>query len=422
MTQDASPWSPLKETWRPLPDGYVVSDYSCEEFRKLVTENAHPESIVPQMQTLATFLDQDWDRYYSQYQSASVSNTSGEGLFDTESSFSIYLRTTSWFPCLLAKPVVKDNVFVRMAEDLTLSQPFLLYSSVPEIKALLSYTVPYMAVGLAGNSSFGKFLKVRVSVDVKTVLDSLVSWARREDQKKAAVFRTSLQHIKGVYQFLFERLSPKESQDLLHEHPVIFVPVDDKMAAEQIVAGHMVKRDDVWWEDPTGLFSKHKASLKEFHADISCKQTIRTIYGGMEEWFTGRYGRIQLHPLMTEYAKLWIHIASTEILSRENHAHHDVLRLMVQIGTCLLQGDSGNATNNLLLEEEKKHLKNLISNQKIFPTKRNVWVSLSQHPMIPDDRQLELMFEENKDVHFLNLEEAVNTRDRRRFKGNNWKC
>ncbi|XP_064610417.1 uncharacterized protein LOC135474759 [Liolophura sinensis] len=413
----SSPWSPLKETWPPLPDGYVVSDYCCEEFHKLLMENVQPESIVSQMKALATLLDQEWDRYYSQYQIASVSNTSGERLFDTESSFSIHLHATSWFPCLLIKPVVKDNAFVGLEENLMISQPFLLYNSVPEIKTLLSHTVPYMAVGLAGNSSFGKFLKVRASVDTKTVLGSLVSWAKREDHKEPAVFCTTIKHIKTVYQFLFDRLSAKEAQDLLHEHPVIFVPVEDNAGIEQIVAGHMVKRDDVWWEDPTGLFSKHKASLKEYHADISCKRTIRAIYADMEEFFTGRYGRIQLRPSMTEYAKLWIHIASTEILSRENHTHHDVLCLMAQIGNCLLQEDSGNATNKLLLEEEKKQLKNLISNEKIFPSKRNIWVSLSQHPMIPDDRQLELMFEENKVVHFLNLEEAVNTTDRRRRRG-----
>lgn len=45
----------------------------------------------------------------------------------------------------------------------------------------------------------------------------------------------------------------------------------------------------------------------------------------------------------------------------------------------------------------------MVSDKKVFPTKDNRWESLARKPMIPDNRELEKVFKDRKEICLLNL-------------------
>ena len=54
----------------------------------------------------------------------------------------------------------------------------------------------------------------------------LIGCGERKDEEPA-IFCAELEHIKNVYEYIQQNLPQKDIQDLLHEHPVIFVPLED---------------------------------------------------------------------------------------------------------------------------------------------------------------------------------------------------
>ena len=96
-------------------------------------------------------------------------------------------------------------------------------------------------------------------------------------------FTTSLNHIKTVYTYLHDNLTPKQAQDLVHQHPVIFIPKlsSDSLREGDLVVGTFVGREECWWQEPTGLFSKYQSQ-----GSLGCgKQQINVYYSGMERFF-----------------------------------------------------------------------------------------------------------------------------------------
>lgn len=45
----------------------------------------------------------------------------------------------------------------------------------------------------------------------------------------------------------------------------------------------------------------------------------------------------------------------------------------------------------------------MVSDKKVFPTKDNRWESLARKPMIPDNKELEKIFKDRKEICLLNL-------------------
>ena len=81
----------------------------------------------------------------------------------------------------------------------------------PQIKRLLAHTVYYLAVQTSPTSTFSHFLQVKVSVETKVVHDALIQWGHRDpkDPNKPAIFFSSLEHLKCVYRYLYDNLTPK---------------------------------------------------------------------------------------------------------------------------------------------------------------------------------------------------------------------
>lgn len=45
----------------------------------------------------------------------------------------------------------------------------------------------------------------------------------------------------------------------------------------------------------------------------------------------------------------------------------------------------------------------MVSDKKVFPTKDNRWETLARKPMIPDNKELEKVFKDRKEICLLNL-------------------
>ena len=71
----------------------------------------------------------------------------------------------------------------------------------------------------------------------------------------------------------------QEAQDLFHHHSVIWVPKKEGVeSSHQQTAGRMLGRDEVWWQDTSGLFLKYRASLLEFHLPLADRHPVEHLY------------------------------------------------------------------------------------------------------------------------------------------------
>lgn len=68
---------------------------------------------------------------------------------------------------------------------------------------------------------------------------------------------------------LSEELSKKDSQDLFHKHPIIFVPNTERGNNRDIYPGLMMRREEVWWSDSTGLFLKYRNTLHMYKSPLN---------------------------------------------------------------------------------------------------------------------------------------------------------
>ncbi|XP_021342125.1 uncharacterized protein LOC110442712 isoform X2 [Mizuhopecten yessoensis] len=420
----SSPWAPMKEIWGDLQEGTYIQDWCCRELECIVSDNKSPTSYEVQMKMLFQLLDHAWDNQYATYVSAQLCTADGRPIKDTDSSLSILLRTNSWLPALKKELIVDGVGSVRASTNVTMLAPSDIYLRLPQIEKHLSHTVRYLDAIPSNQSSFCQFLRLKTSVDIEEVKKSLINWGARSDEVEPVVFCTSLQHIKTVYRYLLDHLPPKKTQDLLMENPVIFVPVTTftnyNPSSSTDVAGKMMNREEVWWTDSTGLIEKHRELLEEYHSDLAKKRTLTQLYhdSDIKEFFL-RVGKIVYQPSMTEYAELLV-LMTSMMPAVDKTKLRDVLQLYSTIGSRLQDpnsdasqaNDQDTITKRQILEGEKRELLGRLKGQKILATKKGQWISMEQNPMISDKRELEKMFSEKADVHFLDLEDPK-TKDKR---------
>lgn len=402
---DSSPWAPFKDMWPTTEDSYIIPDFVCEEFQQLVSHNTEEATQLQQMKVLFSLLDGAWDSQYSRYSNTQLRSGDGKTVLkeNIPSSFAIALQTLHWVPGIVMT-VVKFGEAVQLDEKESLLPPLKLYIPDPQIKRLLSHTVNYMALRPANNSSFTRFLNVKSTVEKETVLKAVESWGKREENalKVPAVFCSTLLHLKHVYAYLFDNLPPKDAQDLFHLHPVIFVP-DVKpgtaFAPQQLVAGRMLARDEVWWQDTSGLFLKYRPSLLEFHSSLADRHPVGHFYGDMHDAFL-RAARLQKDPTVVDFAELLALLASALSLKEEG-VLNDVLMIYAKIGHDLSFQHEPNTLESMQQQRHMKEVTDLLKKKKILATKQSIWVSPDDKPMLADSVEFEKMFDGKPGVHFL---------------------
>ncbi|KAH9515759.1 hypothetical protein Btru_011923 [Bulinus truncatus] len=241
-----------------------------------------------------------------------------------------------------------------------------------------------------------------------------MSWGNRTEDSpdKPRIFCTAKWHMFEIYKYLGNEMKPRECQALFHEYPVIFVPIPEQnVKGGDMLAGWMMKRDEVWWSDPTGLFTKYMKSLVTYNSPLGKFKILSDTYSHLEDFFS-KTARIDQEPSTMHYAQLLKHIATVCSLAEEG-VLYDTMCLFTKIGNDLSKISSIVAhvktIEAMKAESNLPEVTELLSKSAVFPTKSGQWVSLSDSPMISDSKEYEEMFSKKPGVHLLRLDVQDNT-------------
>ena len=363
VLQSETYWAAYSEFWPKDESEYTVKDYSCVELEGLIKNNKHkPEDgslnplYVDQMRSLAKLVDKFWDSVYCKYCDTHVVDKNGQNLKETETSFSILLKKSAWLPSLKCHFSVSSRGLEKRAE-VVLCEPGSLYLHSKPVESLLSDKVTYLDAEITSNQ-FVQFLKINTSVSIETVKNYLLSWSEREKPEVPAIFYSSLAHMISVYQYLGNGLSKQDLKSLLHDQPVIFVPDHHVGRHNDVGAGKMLSRSEVWIFDPTRLFDRHRDLMNEYHVEVGQKRTIHDFYQNYPDVLDlfKQEGRINLQPTMEEYIELQALLCSLNT-PKDTSVLSDVLQVFATIGEALTQ-----RPNDLLA---KSAVKNKLMKQKV---------------------------------------------------------
>ena len=298
----------------------------------LLTENKQPESYFSQMWSLFQLLEINFDVLYKQHTVARIMSADGHPLKDVESTFAKFLKSWPWLPASVVKIKRHSGELAQKKETLIASD---LYVQEKEITDLLHFHVPYLDCPINSKSSFADFLGVQKKVTIATVKKLLIQWCARAsrdedditDSDDAEVdFVTSMGHIKRVYMYLQQNLPPKEFQDLVMVHPIIFHANQVPQSSTDNIQGAFLSSKQVWWRDSSILFSKYQARITSLKFQELNKRVLCQLYPEPEfrDMFV-RQGRVPPNPSYQEYATLLTEI--TTVVPIVNDALHDVLRV-----------------------------------------------------------------------------------------------
>lgn len=403
---DKTPWSLFKGMWPASEETYTIADFVCEEFVQLVNHNSMPKTQHSQLKVLFELLDSTWDTQYSRYANTQLRSGSSGGSVLKEtipSSFALALQALPWV-LGVESTVERAADVVGVTEKESLLRPSTLYVPDPSIKRLLAHTVCYLAVPVSNTSTFSHFLHIKNSVEVSLVRDALIEWGMRDpsEPKEPAVFCSSQLHLRQVYTYLYENLTPKDAQDLFHHQSVIFVPQKEASGGggqHQQVAGKMLGRDEVWWQDSSGLFLKYRQTLVDFHSPLANRHLLEHLYRDIQEKFLPA-ARVQMGPEIVDYAELLTLIASGFSLSEEG-VLADVLSIYAKIGHNLSEKFDPNMTEYYQQQDQQKRVNSLLGDKLILATKGQAWVAPGDKPLLADDPEMAKMFVGKPGVHFL---------------------
>ena len=323
---------------------------------------------------------------------------------EVDTSFAMILKKLAWLPAMVSESA--DQYARRLEVGSKL------FVKSHDAMRLLAGHVSYLLPDPLPSSTLAVFLGIQRTISVDFTATLLKSWCDRGAGLTAPVtFRTSLKHIKAVYDYLDQHMSKHQLEELLHNHPVIFYTcISHGVSSATVVEGKFLYWSEVMWADETELFEKYRESL--LNADpVSVKlyrYPVRAIYPDMEEFFT-RTVRIMRSPGIGELVQLLSHISTTCVVPK---ALPDVLSIFSLIGRTLLACGEVDEVLRSLLEQLKA--------DKVIPGKNGSWLSLDCHPMIGDDRNLERMFPADAAVFFVDCGEKLgvgNTRKKAIHKG-----
>jgi len=331
-----------------------------------------------------------------------VLNASGHDLREVETSFGMMLKSLAWLPAMAS-----ESGCDQYARRLEVGSKLFVKSQ--EALQLLAGHVSYLWPDPLQTSSLASFLGIQRSISVEFTAELLKSWCdRRGNESVPATFRTSLQHMRTVYNFLDEHMTKHQLADLLHHHPVIFHVVPSHAAAASVVEGKFLYRSEVMWADETGLFEKYRESL--LNADPASAKLYRyplsIVYSDMMEFFTQTV-HVMRSPGVADFTQLLIHISTTCVVPR---ALPDVLSIFSLIGRRLFA--DGSAVDDAVRGGLER-----LKSEKVIPGKNGCWLGLECCPMIADDRQLEKMFPEDAAVFFVDCGEKLGVRKTAGLKG-----
>ncbi|KAJ8413728.1 hypothetical protein AAFF_G00082350 [Aldrovandia affinis] len=401
----SSPWATDSEMWPPTADGiYVVEDHECEEFRSLVTADHLPsQQKREQRMELLSLLDKNWvtgDRY-SQYLSVQVLDSQGRHLKDAKSSFLHFLTSLPWVPADRIQPWNSDK---RSVEYLCPSAVHL-YSH--ELYRQLGIHVSYVSVE---PSEFSRAVGMKHSISVDEMIAHLTAWCTKaSDSCPGAAdgedFVTTVDHVHSVYSYLYDNCNLHKLKDLFQQTAAVFIEYERK---DQWCSGKFYMLKEVCWSDPTAMFVRYKDLIRKSGGEVQEPRVLAPFYNhweNMQDFFL-KYLSVEPHPSMKQYVDLLELICASWPLP-SGDLLQDIFVIYAKLADkckTLVPGDQEHATQ--LNSSYCMSLKTMLADKRVLPTKDNRWVTLSQRPLIPDNKTLEKVFKLHNQMCLLNLPPA----------------
>lgn len=326
--QLSSPWSSDVELLPASPD-YVIVDHVSAELAQLQS-NERRATFFKEMRTLFQLIEANFDESFRAVTSASIQNGDGVVLRSVDSTFGMCLKLMPWLPAVRRMYSTSPP---HQPQDFPCVLPAgQVYVRSPVVEELLAHRVPSLACPLSASSSFAEFMKLKRNVTVEAVKEMLVEYSKSSAEEMASNAQheviASRSHIKRVYKFLSDHLSPKDLQELFESHPVIFHSraTSTESRFHDVTRGVFLCRDQTWWKDPSGLFGKYRKQL----LGPETRELFRS-----ELWFEYRehdlldmfvrVGRVPIGPDFNSFAKLLVEIARSTAFSPQTH--EDILKV-----------------------------------------------------------------------------------------------
>ena len=404
--QENDQWQQLREFVGRSPDGvYTLRDHRCSEFEDIVrsVRASRRQSGHQQMLELLRLLDGLWDQEYRQFSFAKCYDGSNEtyigGDKSMPSALHRVLKDLAWLPAVSLpsqKPYGEPNQLYRGRE---------LFDRSKANQRLLDCHVPYVASEVR-NSHLLELLQVRCQVSAEEMVGFLQEWSAAASAPGAG-FRASIAHMTEVYLFLYQQSQQMYSKGQGGESIIdrllsaaqapIFVPdvYDSNTSPDEQVKGRFHSVHSVCWVDPSGVLYIQQQHNRRLPSDLP---RVLQLYYGSGEGTPQKYQELKMAfeffgvrgtPTAAAYIATLQFVSSLAAIPEKHHIN-DFTSIALHLSRVCMKSD----ITPQFLQQQLRGI-------KVFPSHRDLWVSMDSCLLESDDPQLEKVFSECKDVHFL---------------------
>ncbi|XP_068715873.1 uncharacterized protein [Montipora foliosa] len=416
-TMADSPWSSYTSIWQTTPDGlYFVDDWFCKEFEEFLNKVCEPGAAnrigKDESKLLAQYIDERWENEYGQYANGCVhvKDSKGHDLGETKSSFYLNLVFKPW----MSASGVSKRLFIP--KDLFVRSDF--------VYKLLEEHVRYASADLKSDA-FRSILRIRESLSVDGLISEMKSWASAQseeavEKRQPQGFMTSVAHMSEVYSFLSWRMSQSEDEKMqiteaFRKNALIFLPRLDRDSPafkethiKKPLQGSFCLKKDVCWREPTGVASKY---FKD-HSKVSTRRLLQGYYHrssprhSLAQFFIDQLN-VDETPNVEEYIEMASTVAEESSFPTPS-ALSDMLKIFSVLGRkCIPQSQNDNVHLGSEIDENMANFlkKSLERDDRIIFPSSGKWISLSDKPLMGDEKSLVKIFQNFKEKDFEQEEE-----------------
>jgi len=216
--------------------------------------------------------------------------------------------------------------------------------------------------------------------------------------------------MKYVFAFFHDKFRTEAAKakiiaDAFKKNSLIFVPVESNQDPKKSVQGKFFSMKDVCWNDPSDV----TRILQQTRKYTPRRQLLSTYYKESHDFL-----RLQLKVDLTPNADEYIEMAV--VLVKESSVPtpaviEPILEIFAVLGEkCKIhQPNTGcsdaNESMHTIDPKMAQFLQQRLKEEAIFPCGKK-WLTLSEKPIISDNKQLKKIFENEKGVYFITLESS----------------
>ena len=337
-------------------------------------------------------------------------------LVGTRSSFYLNLVLKPWMSA-------SDGQTIYIPRDLFIRNE--------AVHRLLEDHVKYSAADLR-NKRFVETLQIHESINVDGMISEMKKWSTASSgtnkESPTKEFTTSLAHMSEVYSFLYDKMVQNEEQrrkvyDAFIKNALVFVPFRSASTScikpQLKLSGSFHVLKDVCWRDPTEVAVK----LLRDHGKVTTKHLLEGFYHSLSKasaqqslatFFVDQL-KVDETPNVDEYLEMASTVAELAGFPTPLSLN-DMLKVFAILGRkCIALGHKDSICIEDEVDENRaSFIRNSLdaSRKCIFPSSGK-WVSLSDKPLLLDNKSQFKIFQKESGVHFIDLADLFQDLKRR---------